>query len=80
VEALVPLLMILMFIDLTAAERWLAERRVYRQHHRRVKTHSGKISEPVTCGAAWNPTTCLPIYAWVGLLIPSRAPFADGRA
>ena len=31
--ALVPLLMILMFVDLTAAECWLAERSVYRQHH-----------------------------------------------
>jgi hypothetical protein len=56
VGALVPLLMILMFVDLTPAECWLAERSVYREHHRRVKTHFGKISELVTCGAAWNPT------------------------
>ena len=75
--ALVPLLMILMFVDLTAAECWLAERSVYREHHRRVKTHFGKISELVTCGAAWNPQR---IYACVDLLIPSRDPFADGRA
>jgi hypothetical protein len=47
--------MILMFVDLTAAERWLAEGSVYRQHHRRVKTHFGKSSQPVTCGAVSNP-------------------------
>jgi hypothetical protein len=35
-------LMILMFVDLTAAERWLTERSVYRQHHRRVKHTSAK--------------------------------------
>jgi hypothetical protein len=55
VGALVSLLMILMFVDLTAAERWLAEGSVYRQHHRLVKTHFGKSSKPVTCGAVSNP-------------------------
>jgi hypothetical protein len=52
VGALVPLLMILMFVDLTAAECWLADRSVYRERQRRVKTQFGKISELVTCGAA----------------------------
>ena len=79
-EHFVPLLMILMFVDLTAAECWLAERSVYREHHRRVKTHFGKISELVTCGAAWNPPAYLRIYACVDLLIPSGDPFADGGA
>jgi hypothetical protein len=44
--------MILMFVDLTAAERWLAERSVYRQHHRRAKTDFGKISD-LTAMATW---------------------------